>query len=143
MGPHALPGGDCSEAHRNFRGDGHGECLYPDGVYRCLVYGIVDLRFAMCSLCMFYFSKEKNPGVKTLKDSCRDCPVLRLICGPHAGKRTVHLSRSPVFEASSLSVDSASLVWLLSVSEPLASVWVGAVLEDKMLEEARQCLTHC
>lgn len=38
-----------------------------------LVHGIVDLRFVVCfTVCMFYFSKKKTPGVKTLKNSCRD-----------------------------------------------------------------------
>ena len=81
VGPPALPGGDCSEARRNFRGDGEGNVCILTGVCLVsavvLVYGIVDLRFAVCfTVRMFYFSKEKNPGVKTLEDSCRDCPVL-------------------------------------------------------------------
>lgn len=42
-----------------------------------LVHGIVDLRSVVCfTVCMFYFSKKKTPGVETLKDSCRDCLVL-------------------------------------------------------------------
>ena len=81
VGPHALPGGDCSEAHRNYRGDGNGNvCILMRVILVSavvLVHGIVDLRSVVCfTVCMFYFSKKKTPGVKTLKDSCRDCLVL-------------------------------------------------------------------
>lgn len=81
VGPRALPGGACSEAHRNFRGDGNGNVCILMGVFLVsavvLVYGIVDLRFVVYfAVCMFYFSKKKTPRVKTRKDSCRDCLVL-------------------------------------------------------------------
>ena len=123
VGPHALPGGDCSEAHWNFRGDGHGNVCILMVSAVVLVYGIVDLRFAMCStVCMFYFSKEKNPGVKTLKDSCRDCPVLRLICGPHAGKRDCSPEQEPVFQASSLSLSTLQVLCGCSRSQSLWQV---------------------
>lgn len=64
VGPCALPGGACSEAHRNFRGDGNGNVCILMGVFLVsavvLVYGIVDLRFVVCfTVCMVYFSKKK------------------------------------------------------------------------------------
>ena len=62
VGPCALLGGACSEAHRNFRGDGNGNVCILMGVFLVsavvLVYGIVDLRFVVCfTVCMHYLFK--------------------------------------------------------------------------------------